>query len=308
MLIPAQKGMVPMNKRILGLALALILTLSAGCGLAETSTITVTDMMGREVALAAPATRVVALTAADCEILYALGAGDTLVGRGAYCDYPTEVLEVPSVESGYETNIEQILGLEPQLVLMGTMAQSEEQVNMLESAGIAVAVSNAQDIQGVYEAIALIGALTGKDAEADALVQQMQADFAALSETAAVSGTIYFEVSPLEYGLWTAGNGNFMQEITDILGLTNIFADLDGWAQVSEEQVIARNPDYIFTSTTDYGQEPDPVTEILERVGWETVTAVQNGDVFYGFGDALTRPGPRLVEGAQQLLDALSTP
>ena len=63
--------------------------------------------------------RIVALTAADCEILFALGAGDTLVGRGAYCDYPAEVLDIPAVESGYETNIEQIIALEPQLVLMG---------------------------------------------------------------------------------------------------------------------------------------------------------------------------------------------
>ena len=86
-------------KRTLGLVLALLLTLTAGCGLASDSAITVTDMMGREITLAEPATRVVALTAADCEILYALGAGGTLVGRGAYCDYPADVLAVPSVES-----------------------------------------------------------------------------------------------------------------------------------------------------------------------------------------------------------------
>ncbi len=294
-----------MNRKILGLALALIVALTAGCGLAEGGALTVTDMMGREVNLAEPATRVVALTAADCEILYALGAGDTLVGRGAYCDYPAEVLMVPSVESGYETNIEQIIALEPQLVLMGTMAQSEAQVEMLESAGIAVAVSSATDIAGTYEAIAVIGALTGRDAEAGALVARIQADFAALREESRMSGSIYFEVSPLEYGLWTAGSGNFMQEIADILGLTNIFADLEGFAQVSEEQVIARNPDYIFTSTTDYGQSPSPAEEVLQRAGWETVTAVQNGDVFCGFGDALTRPGPRLTEGARQLLDSL---
>lgn len=295
-----------MNKKILGLLLALIVAFTAGCGLAEGTALTVTDMMGREVQLSKPAARIVALTAADCEILYALGAGDTLVGRGAYCDYPVEVLSVPSVESGYETNIEQIIALEPQLVLMGTMAQSEAQVDMLNSAGIAVAVSNATDIAGTYEAITVIGALTGKEAEAAALVAQMEADFAALSAESNLSGSIYFEVSPLEYGLWTAGSGNFMQEIADILGLHNIFIDLDSFAQVSEEQVIARNPDYIFTSTTDYGQTPSPAAEILQRAGWETVTAVQNGNVFYGFGDALTRPGPRLTEGARRLLDALS--
>jgi len=294
-----------MHKKLLGLVLALLLVLTANCGLAETTAITVTDMTGREVTLAEPATKVVALTASDCEILFALSAGDTLVGRGTYCDYPAEVLDVVTVESGYETNIEQIIALEPQLVLMSTMAQTEEQVNMLETAGIAVAVSEATDIAGVYEAIVLIGALTGKDAEAAALVAEMQAAFEALAATP-VSGSIYFEVSPLQYGLWTAGQGTFMQEIAELLGLTNIFGDLDGWVQVSEEQVLDRNPDYIFTTTTDYGVEPSPVDEILARAGWENVTAVQNLDVIGGFGDALTRPGPRLVEGAQMLLDAIN--
>ena len=296
-----------MRKKALGLALALLILFTAGCGLAEENAIAVTDMMGRNVTLDAPATRVVALTAADCEILYALGAGDTLVGRGAYCDYPAEVLDIPSVESGYETNIEQIIALEPQLVLMSTMAQSEAQVEMLETAGIAIAVSNASDIAGVYQAIAVIGALTGKDAEAAALTADMQAEFDALRNSG-ISGTVYFEVSPLEYGLWTAGSGTFMQEIADMLGLTNIFADLDGWAQISEEQVLERNPDYIVTTTSDYGQTPSPAEEILQRTGWESVTAVQNGDVFAGFGDALTRPGPRLPEGAQLLQDSIPAP
>lgn len=296
-----------MHKKLLGLAIALLLILTANCGLAETGAVTAVDMTGREITLEAPAARVVALTAADCEILYALGAGDTLVGRGAYCDYPAEVLVVPSVESGYETNLEQIIALEPDLVLMNTMAQTVEQVEMLESAGIAVAATTAADIAGVYEAITLIGTLTGKNGEADALIAEMQADFAALAQTP-VTGSIYFEISPLQYGLWTAGQGTFMQEIAELLGLTNIFEDLDGWAQVSEEQVISRNPDYIFTTTVDYGETPSPADEILSRAGWESVTAIQNRAVISGFGDAMTRPGPRLAEGAQMLLDAISAP
>lgn len=295
-----------MHKKLLGLALVILLVFTANCGLAETGAITVTDMTGRQVSLSAPATRIVALTAADCEILFALGAGEALVGRGAYCDYPADVLLVPSVESGYETNLEQIIALEPQLVLMSTMAQQKEQVEMLEAAGIAVAVSAANSIADVYQSIALIGAVIGRDAQAEALVADMRAAFDALSETP-LSGSVYFEVSPMQYGLWTAGQGTFLQEIANILGLTNIFSDLDGWAQISEEQVLSRNPDIIVTMTADYGMEPSPTDEILLRTGWETVTAVQNGAVYY-VGDALTRPGPRLVEGAQALKDALSAP
>ena len=295
-----------MHKKLLGLALVLMMVLTANCGLADTSAINVTDMMDRPITMDAPAARIVALTAADCEILYALGAGETLVGRGAYCDYPAEVLLVPSVESGSETNIEQIIALEPDLVLMNTMAQTVEQVNMLEAAGITVATSEASDIAGVYESITLIGALAGKDAEAAALIADMQATFDSLKETP-LSGSVYYEVSPLEYGLWTAGQGTFLQEIADILGLENSFSDLEGWAQISEEQLISRNPDYIVTLTPDYETGVTPIDEILARAGWESITAIQNQAVYFA-GNPLTRPGPRLAEGAQALRDALTTP
>lgn len=120
----------------------------------EASTgVTVVDMKGREITLDKPAERIVALTASDCEILYAIGAGDTLVGRGTYCDYPAEVLEVPAVESGATTNVEEIIALKPDVLLMSDMAQSEEQIQQLEAAGVKVVVSEATDIEGVYTAI-----------------------------------------------------------------------------------------------------------------------------------------------------------
>lgn len=286
------------------LVLTLLTTLTVGCGLAEANGVTVTDMKGREITLDAPATRIVALTAADCEILCALGAGDALVGRGEFCDYPESVLAVPSVQSGSETNLEQIIALQPQVLLMGTMAQSVEQVKQLEDAGIRVVVSEAKDIEGTYTAIRLIGALMGKDAEASALVDSMTASFATLQSAAVGKGkTVYFEVSPLQYGLWTAGKGTFMNEIADMLGLTNIFADVDSWAEVSEEQVLQRNPDYIVTISMYYGEGPTPVDEILARGGWADITAVKNGDVLNLANNELTRPGPRLTDGAKLLND-----
>ena len=293
-------------KKLIALALSLLLLASRGLSaLAEDPAVTVTDMGGREITLKEPATRVVALTAADCEILYAIGAGETLVGRGEYCDYPAEVFDVPSVQSGYETNIEQIMALEPQVVLMGTMAQSLEQVEALEKAGIAVVVSDAQDIEGVYTAIRMIGTLMGYADNAEALVAEMQDTFAGLKELAAGDGSesVYFEVSPLQWGLWTAGTGTFMDEITQLLGLKNAFADVEGWGEISEEQVIERAPDYIVTITMYYGEGPTPVEEILSRPGWEGIPAVANGKILNLQNNELSRPGPRLADGAKMLYD-----
>ena len=267
--------------------------------------VTVTDMTGREVTLETPAERVVALSAADCEILYALGAGDLLVGRGEYCDYPAEVLELPSVQSGYETNLEEIIALEPQVLLMSSMAQTTEQVEALEAAGIHVVVSDAQDIEGVYESLQIIGKLTGKEKEAEDIIASMKDSFAKLAEEAKEKdgGTVYFEVSPLEYGLWAAGKGTFMNEIAEMLGLTNVFADVDGWGEVSEEQVIERNPDYIVTITMYFGEGPTPEEEIMSRQGWDQVTAVKNGAILNLQNNELSRPVPRLTDGAQMLYD-----
>ena len=271
----------------------------------STAQLEVVDMTGRTVAFASTSKTVVALTASDVEILYALGALDMLVGVGEYCNYPAEALEKTVITSGAETNTEEIIALHPDVVIMGEMAQTEEQVTQLENAGISVVLTDAQDIAGTYEAIDLIGTVIGKSEEAAAIVDSMKASFADLSakaqQTQGKGKTVYFEVSPLEYGLWTTGMGTFMQEISDMLGLTNIFADVTGWAEISQEQVIERNPDIIVTIAMYFGEGVKPVEEIMSRAGWEDITAIKNGDVFNADGDMLSRPAPRLADGATAL-------
>lgn len=294
-----------MTRKIFAMILAVMLLMTMSAAFAGETAVTVTDMTGRELTFTEPVTRIVALTAADCEIIFALGAGDAIVGRGEYCDYPEEVLEKPVVVSGAETNIEQILALEPQVVVMSAMAQTKEQVQALENAGVTVVVSDAQNIADVYTAIAMLGTMLGKTAEAGTLVSGMQAAFdsiiAASASSEAAGKTVYFEASPLEYGLWTGGSGTFMDELAAMCGLTNIFADVEGWAEVSEEQVIARNPDYIVSTAMYFDEGPTPVEEILGRTGWESVTAIANGDVFNANNDEVTRPGPRLTNAAVSL-------
>ena len=300
------------------LAVALLLALLTGCSqkqagngpetnpLEESSkTVTFTDMMGREITLDKPAQRIVVLAASDCEILYAIGAGDTLVGRGAYCDYPAQALGVPAVGSGGETNIEQIIALQPDVLLMNDMDQTEEQVAQLEKAGIKVVMSNDSDISEVYTAIEMIGTLTGKEENAAAVVNGMKNTFAEIQAKSTGDGsqTVYFEVSPLQWGLWTAGANTFMDEIAAMLGLKNCFSDVSGWAEISEEQVLERNPDFIVTIAMYFGEGPTPEEEILSRAGWENVTAVKNGKILNLQNNELSRPAPRLADGAQMLFD-----
>ncbi len=291
-------------RKILALALT-VLTVFCLAAPARAERLVLTDMAGREVSLEGPARRIVALQPGDCEILFAIGAGGLLVGRGEYCNYPEEVIDLPSAQSGFEINVEQIIALEPDVVIMTKMAQREEDAKKLEEARISVIISDAQTIGGVYAGIELLGRVTGFEEEAGRLIGEMQASFAQIKEKAGGTpgGSIYFEASPLEYGLWTAGAGTFMDEIAQMLNLANAFADLTGWQPVSEEQVISRDPDYIVTTAIDFGLGLTPVEEVLSRPGWSGMKAVKSGKVFNADADAITRPGPRLAEAARDLYD-----
>ena len=296
-----------MSRKLVSLFLAVLMVFSIAASLAEGSAITVTDMHDREITLTEPATRIVVMQPSDCEILCAIGCEDTIVGRGQYVDYPASVLEVPVVQSGAETNVEEILALNPQVVLMNDMAQSEEQVRQLEENGVKVVVSSATDIAGVYYAIRMIGKLMGKDENAEAVIADMQATFDEIKANSKNEGkTVYFEVSPLQWGLWTAGKGTFMDELAEICGLTNAFADLNDWASISEEQVLARDPDYIVTITMYYGEGPTPVEEIMSREGWGDLKAVKNGDILNAESNAISRPGPRLKDAAIELYNFIN--
>ena len=270
-------------KKTLAILIAALMLLAIGCGKKDEpassadASFTVTDMAGREVKFEKPVEKAVALTASDCEIIFAIGAEEALVGRGEYCDYPAEVMDIPALTSGANTNVEQILALEPEVVFLSMMAQTTEQVDQLEKAGVRVVVSDAQDIAGTYTAISLIGQVMGKQDNAQKIIDSMKATFDEIQANA-LDGTktVYFEVSPLQWGLWTAGTGTFMNEVAQMMGLKNCFDDVEGWAAISEEQVLERNPDYIMTITMYFGEGPTPEEEIMSRPGWENVTAVQN--------------------------------
>ena len=297
-----------MTRKLVSLFLCLTLLGICGAAAAEGG-IALTDMMGREISLNGPADRVVVMMPADAEILWALGAADTVKGVGTYCSAPEEQAVMPGIEtlpvvdSGYVTNVEEILKLAPQAVVMTRMGHSEDLVETLNRSGVQVVVTDAQNLEGVYQDIRLLGALVGKNEEAEALITEMQSRLDAVTAAAGETGkTLYVEESPLQWGLWTAGKGTYMDDLARICGLTNIFAELEGHQAVSEEQVLQRNPDVIVTMTMYYGEGELPDEEICHRKGWETVSAVQENRVLYDPTNAVALPGPRLADVAEMLL------
>ena len=298
-----------MTRKLVILFLSMALVCAAVPALADS--ITLTDMMGREMTLDRPADRIVVMMPSDCEILYAIGAGGTVVGRGTYCNYPEEVLAVTEVNSGGETNLEQIIMLDPQAVVMTKMAHSPELAELLEEAGIAVIVTDAQTIDQTYDCITLLGEVTGRQDEAAAVIDSMKMRFESVAAKAKDTGlTVYFETTPLEYGwgLYSAGMGNFMDEIGTLCGLKNIFGNVEyAWPTVSEESVIMADPDIIVTIDSNGMGDLNAAQVILNREGWEELDAVKNGRVFVVGNDEFSRPGPRLADAAEALMELIES-
>ncbi|MGF3066040.1 ABC transporter substrate-binding protein [Facklamia sp. P12945] len=299
-----------MNKKI-AVLMMFVMTLFTGQMVSseETTVLTLTDMVGREVVLEeGPVDEIVTLMPADAEILFEIGAGDTIVGRGTYVDFPAdEVEEIPAIATGENLNIEEIIALDPEVVVMTAMSLTEDQMTAIEDAGITVLVTDAQTIEEVYEAIDLLGQLVGKEEEADQLIEEMETVFKEFEEKAdqeEESKSVYYEVSPLEFGLWTAGSETFMDEIGQMLNLENVFADQKSFVEVSEEQVLLANPQVIITTSLPMDEEaPSPEEEIMQRKEWDDLSAVKNDKVFAVDNSAFTRPGPRLMDAVKELYD-----
>ncbi|MGX7108213.1 ABC transporter substrate-binding protein [Facklamia miroungae] len=298
-------------KKNITLVMMVVLTLFTGhvASAEEMTGLKLTDMVGREVVLEdGPAEEIVTLMPADAEILFKLGAGDTIVGRGTYVDYPADDVEdIPAIATGETLNIEEIIALDPQVVVMSTMSLTEDQIAGIEEAGIPVLVTDAKTIEGVYDAIDLLGQVVGKEKEAKQLIEEMEAVFKEYEEKAADhddSSSVYYEVSPLEFGLWTAGSETFMDEIGHMLNLENIFADQQSFVEVSEEQVLLADPQVIITTSMPIDEKaPSPEEEIMQRAEWKGLSAVKEEKVFAVDNSAFTRPGPRLMDAVRELYE-----
>lgn len=264
----------------------------------------VTDSRGKEITFDKVPEKIISLLPSDTEIVYALGMGDKLIAVSTYCNYPDDTKNKQKLESGDKTNIEIIIGLEPDLIILGKMAQTEDQIKQLEDAGIKVILTDANNISETYSVIEMLGKTLNKNQAAADIINGMKKDFADIKNQ--INGKtpkkVYIEISPLQYKLWSCGKGTFHDELLTLVGATNIFSDIDGWKEVSEEQVLSRNPDIIITTVGPMYGVDDPVGEIKGRANWGTIDAIKNNKVYVTDSDAIQRPGPRLAEAAKDLV------
>lgn len=297
-------------KKILNALITLVLVFAlSSCGFQPKAdeTPTITDSRGVAVSFDKTPEKIVSLMPSNTEILFALGSGDKIIAASDYCNYPAETKDIPKLPSGEQLNIEAIIALNPDVAIIGNMTAMEEQVKQLEQAGVKVVVTKANSLSETYDVIKMIGTVVGKDKEAEKIVKNMKDGFEKIKKQVAnkASSKVYVEVSPLEYGLWSCGQNTFIQELIDIIGAKNIFDDIEGWAAVSEEQVIDRNPDFILTTSSPLTGIEDSVGEISSRKNWSQIEGVKNNKIVMLDSDMISRPGPRLLDTANELVKVI---
>jgi iron complex transport system substrate-binding protein len=261
-----------------------------------------TDDAGNHISVPVHVDRVVSLAPNLTEIVYAVGAGDRLVGNTTYCDYPEEAKHVAKVGDTLKPNIERIIALRPEVVLVSTASQLEAFANQLAEHHIGVYVTDPHDLESVFRSIENIGDLLNQNETAKQLVSRLRERTTLVEDR--VKGTtpitVFYQVSAEP--LYTAGHDSFVTDLIAKAGGRSVSADVPGaWPKYSAETALAAAPQAIILPTGgSMGNANSTVAKALERA-----PATKDGKVYRINDDHLSRPGPRSVDGLEEIARAL---
>jgi iron complex transport system substrate-binding protein len=284
-------------------------TVPAAPTAAPSGPISLVDGMGRTVTLDGPAQRIISLTPVDTEILFAIGAGSQVLGVDQYSDYPEAVKQLKVVGTGVDKpDTELILSLKPDLIL-ATGIVPVEKVKALEDLGLKVfTVATPTNFDGMYDSLRTVAKLSGHTPETETLIASLQKRVKAVTDkvgTPATQPLVFYELDGSDPSApWTSGPGTFMDNLIRAAGGRNLGADLKAdWVQISSEEIIRLNPDFILLGDFTFGgMTPDMVKA---RSGWSGITAVKQNQVFTIDDNIVSRPGPRLVDGLETIAKTL---
>lgn len=272
---------------------------------------TVTDDYGRTVVIPAQPQRVVSLSPAVTEIIYALGAQDILVGRTDFCVYPDAALKIPSIGGISNLNIESILALNPDLVISGSMV-GKKVTDQMDQMGVPmVCVIEKPKFEALFDNITAIGKLVGKEKQADSLNALMRERVNALvtdasntntitqSHDNAITPKVYYVVGFGAGGNFTAGGNTFINDILRMAGGRNIADDIDGWSY-SLEALMKEDPDYILVRREDSAA-------FCDMKPYNRLSAVRQGRVIGMVSGTMDLQVPRNIEAILYLRKRMNT-
>jgi iron complex transport system substrate-binding protein len=296
-------GVFAMRRRARALHLAgLSLALLGACGppslpadRQRAGPLTVTDDAGRTVALAGPARRIVSLAPSSTELLFALGAGDRVVGRTSWCRYPPEAARVPAVGDGLNPNIEAVAARTPDLVVLYRSALNATAAEQLARLGIPAVILAQDRLEDVARDARALGRLVDREAAGDSLAAELERLAAAPAPP---------PIARLAFVVWdnpptVIGAGSFLDQLARLAGGVNVFADIvTPSAVVSLETLVARDPDVIVVIREDStGAAPS----FAARREWQAVRAVRQRRLVSAPAELFGQPSPRAAEAVTTL-------
>lgn len=259
--------------------------------------VTLTDSDGNEVILESEPETVVSIAPNLTEMMYALDASDKLIARSDYCDYPEEALSLESVGSLYEPDVEKVLSLQPDLVIVSTHFDDETAQKLADLGVKVLTLYEETDMDGVYTMIETLGEALNKNAEAAAVIEEMQSTIADVEEKVADldQPSVYYVVGYGEYGDYTATGETFVAQMLEAAGGDNIAKDATGWS-ITLEEIIEADPDIIII-------KEDSKDDFMANENYAELTAVKEGHVYSLDVNMLERQGVRNGEGIKALAE-----
>jgi iron complex transport system substrate-binding protein len=282
-------------KHALALILACILSV-------EARAITVQDFSGREVTLAQPAQRIVALAPHIVENIYSAGAGSRLVGAVSYSNYPPAAADIPVVGSYNAFSLEQIVALKPDLVVMWGSGNGMQTLSRLEDLGIPVYVSELRHLSDVGKSISLLGQLAGTTTVSEREAQRIEEELLKLRNRYIGQREVgvFYEIwnEPLQ----TVNGEHLISEIITLCGGRNVFQDAVSLApRISLESVLVSNPEAIVASGMGEAR-PEWLDQWRQ---YPSLSAVAGEALFFINPDHVQRPTARILLGARRLCQQL---
>ena len=277
------------------LTLAVLLVSASSCSNRESKTTyakTVSDELGRSVKVPVHPERIVSLAPSITEVLFALGAGDRVAGVTSYCDYPPEAREKTPVGDTLKPSVEKIVALKADLVIVSTASQIEASFRKMDELGIPVYVTNPRSVDGVLESINALGELIDSGDRAKQLSGELRGRIAAVETRVANANRPRILVLLGTEPLITVGAGSFVTDLINRAGAQSISSDDNAdYPQYSIETVIAKQPEIILLQSGG--------TELTPRL--LQTPAGRSNRVYHIDDDLLLRPGPRIIDGLEQL-------
>ncbi len=297
----------------------LLATLLVGCGTEnkeeakknqQTEANKIIDREGNEIVLPEKTDKIISLAPSITETLLNLGLGNNLVAVDKYSLELENINKDLPVFDIMNPDAENIVALKPDIIFGTGMSKSngtDPFAPMVDMGSFVTVVPTSNSIEGVKEDILFIGKVTKKEEEAKNIVSEFDKklqDILSIIEKNKENVepmTVYFEISPSP-NPHTFGKDTFLNDILNILGAKNIFEEQSGWLSVSEEQIVDKNPNVIFTNATF---EKSPVEDIKNRAGWENIDAIKNDRVYLIDKDSSSRANEKSIKAIEEIAKAL---